>query len=276
MKKRLRYCIFDPTGNITALVESEVPEAGQPAVAAALMRRRPEVEQVGFVRLAADGGAGPALRMAGGEFCGNASMSAAALSLLRSGRKTPAALTLRVSGASRPVETRLDRTAEDCFSAAVRMPRVREIGELELSFGELRGKLPLVRMEGIEHLIVSPDSAFFALLADRGAAEQAAREWAGALSAKALGLMFLEPAPPQPRLTPLVYVPVGGTLFWERSCASGSAAAGAYLASRTGARVKLALREPGGSLRVESEADGETWLCGQTRLIESCEEEFTL
>ena len=46
----LQYSIFDPTGNITALVESPVPVERQPAVAAALMARHPEVEQVGFVR----------------------------------------------------------------------------------------------------------------------------------------------------------------------------------------------------------------------------------
>ena len=276
MKMRLRYHIFDPTGNLTALVESELREAEQPAVAAALMWRRPEIEQVGFVRFAAEGEARLTLRMAGGEFCGNASMSAAALYLLRRGGESPAAITLRVSGAKRAVETRLMRMAADSFAACVCMPTVEEIEERELSFRELRGKLPLVRMEGIEHLILSPDSAFFALLADRRAAEQAAREWAAALSAKALGLMFLETEGAEPRLTPLVFVPGSGTLFWERSCASGSAAAGAYLAARSGARVELTLREPGGSLRVESEADGETWLCGQTRLIESCEEEFAL
>ena len=276
MRKTLRYSIFDPTGNITALVESEVQEEEQPAVASALMRRRPEVEQVGFVRPAADGEAQLSLRMAGGEFCGNASMSTAALYLLRRGLETPAAVTLRVSGALRAVETRLDKKAEDCFAAGVRMPPAREIAERELGFGDMRGKLPLVRMEGIAHLMLTPELVFFALLRDGEAAGRAARAWADELSAEALGLMFLETAAPQPRLTPLVCVPGSGTLFWERSCASGTAAAGAYLASLTGTRAELTLREPGGSLRVESEADGETWLFGRTRLLESCEEEFVL
>ena len=168
------------------------------------------------------------------------------------------------------------REAEDCFAAGVRMPPAREIAERELGFGDMRGKLPLVRMEGIAHLMLTPELVFFALLRDGEAAGRAARAWADELSAEALGLMFLETAAPQPRLTPLVCVPGSGTLFWERSCASGSAAAGAYLASLTGTRAELTLREPGGSLRVESEADGETWLFGRTRLLESCEEEFVL
>ena len=85
----LRYCILDPTGNITALAESPVAHGDQPAAAEAIMRRHPEVEQVGFVRFGADaaGGLAGELRMAGGEFCGNASMSAAALFLMRNKEK---------------------------------------------------------------------------------------------------------------------------------------------------------------------------------------------
>ena len=84
-KSPLRYSIFDPTGNITALVESPVDESEQPAVAASIMARHTAVEQVGFVRLSDKKTAPAALRMAGGEFCANASMSAAALSALRLG-----------------------------------------------------------------------------------------------------------------------------------------------------------------------------------------------
>ena len=63
----LRVSLFDPTGNITALVENEVEPALQPELAAALMRRCPEVEQVGFVRLAPPSAEVEAeLRMAGG------------------------------------------------------------------------------------------------------------------------------------------------------------------------------------------------------------------
>ena len=45
----LGYAILDPTGNITALVETPVDPARQPETAAALMARHPQVEQVGFL-----------------------------------------------------------------------------------------------------------------------------------------------------------------------------------------------------------------------------------
>ena len=68
-------------------------------------------------------------------------------------------------------------------------------------------------------------------------------------------------------MTPLVYVPGADTMFWENSCASGSVAAGQYLAAASGEAVKIALKEPGGTLVVESDPDtGETWLYGGTKL----------
>ena len=105
------YSLFDPTGNITLLVETPVPEEDQPSVAAALMKVEPSVEQVGFVSAPSDSSRDIDLRMAGGEFCGNATMSAAALAVMRSGRTPkqgdPIGVTVRSSGASGPVTVAL-------------------------------------------------------------------------------------------------------------------------------------------------------------------------
>ena len=260
----LRYRIFDPTGNITALVESELPERDQPAAAAALMRREPEVEQVGFLR-PAEGDALPELRMAGGEFCANASMCAAALCALRC-ESAPETVRLRVSGARSEVLVRLQKETDGSFSAAVRMPGKPELFETEYVDGLLRGTLPGLRMEGITHLVIEEDSPLYALLREPARAAKAVRTLCAAQRAKCLGLMFLGGGTPL-ALTPLVFVPESGTLFWENSCASGSAAVGAYLAARAGSAVRLELREPGGTLEVESEPGGETWIRGRTRLI---------
>ena len=54
---RIQYCKFDPTGNITALVETAVDIAEQPEVAARIMEREPDVEQVGFITYADESGA---------------------------------------------------------------------------------------------------------------------------------------------------------------------------------------------------------------------------
>ncbi len=268
----LQYCIMDPTGNITALVESRVAVARQPSAAAEIMKRHPEVEQVGFLQFADAGGDSvrAELRMAGGEFCGNAAMCAAALLLLRKRQESGSSretVRLRISGAAQPVEVRLRQEADGSFRAAVRMPPALEVGEREFAFGTTRERLPLVRMQGISHVVIRPDSAFFSLQEDRSSAEKAVKEWCAVLEADGLGLMFLEEREPPFRLTPLVYVPGSGTVFWETSCASGSSAVGMYLSANSGGAVSLELLEPGGSLSVKSDpVSGETWLIGRTRL----------
>lgn len=269
----LKVSIFDPTGNITALVESSVDQKSQTAAAAHVMARFPEVEQVGFVRLEPDNPRHAELRMAGGEFCGNASMSAAALSLLRCGGKETDSgawetVMLRVSGVSGEVEVRLKKEAENEFRTAVRMPPALSFTQEEFSYGVLDGTLPVVKTEGISHAIITRESSFFSLLENKNAAGEAIRKQCSLLGADCLGWMFLDGGGTSLRLTPLVYVPGSGTLCWESSCASGSAAVGTALAERTKAPVRLELSEPCGVLAVESEGlSGETRLLGMTRLV---------
>ncbi len=260
----LAYSVLDPAGNVTALVEDAVDSARRPAAAAALMRLEPSVEQVGFLDAAAQP---PALCMAGGEFCGNASICAAALLLLRGGEDA-GAFTLRVSGAEEPVRVSARREGETRVGAAIRMPAARGLERVPLRFAGREALAPLVRMQGISHLILEPDSALFALRDCPAEAELAVRQFSAALGAEGLGLMFLERADGMSRLTPLVFVPGSGTVFWEHSCASGSAAAGMLLAARSGRRTELTLAEPGGTLRVVSDPDsGETWLHSAARLV---------
>ena len=271
----LQVSILDPTGNITALVESEVETARQPAVAAEIMRRHPEVEQVGFLRPASGDGVAAELRMAGGEFCGNASMCAAVLCRLN-GVQTDEAIRLRVSGTSQPVSIRLRREAPDRFLAELTMPPALGIEERAFRFEGISGVLPLVRLEGISHVIAEPASPFFSLLENRETAEGAVRSFCKELRAEGMGLLFLDGEGAERRMTPLVYIPGSGTVFWENSCASGSAAVGVCLAKRSGAPVDLCLRQPGGTLRVS--CDPRSYaprLGGSVKLIMSFSENFS-
>jgi len=237
----LSYTVFDPTGNITILVQTPVPAAEQPCVAEALMAREPQCEQVGF-RMPDTPGADITVRMAGGEFCGNASMSAAARLCAERGW-AHAAVTVAIGGQLVPVTA--EKSGEGCYRCAVTMPRALRITE---AFG-----LPLVELPGISHLIVTAPMV-------REAAETAIRGWCRALGVSALGLMLFDEE--QQRLDPLVYVPQADTLFWERSCASGTAAVGAW----AGPGTALSLTEPGGVLCVRTALDGTVTLEGTVRL----------
>ena len=99
MLKYMRYCILNPTGNITAIVTDPVPAEDYPSIAAKVMEIEPTAEQVGFL-LPGDEEYDAKLSMAGGEFCGNASMSAAALTAMQRKIKPGDELTvtLKVSG----------------------------------------------------------------------------------------------------------------------------------------------------------------------------------
>lgn len=273
----LEYRVFDPTGNITALVETQVDPADQPAAASWIMAQNPEVEQVGFVTFAAAGAGAPvadvpvSLRMAGGEFCGNATMCSAALYMIVNDMPGEANVKVRVSGTKDPLDVRLARRDAVSFDAAVTMPPAVGIDELKLSDGMLPGndvlRLPVVRMEGIAHVIIEPDSGFFGLKDDSALAETLLRGWCGVLGAECLGMMFLDEGKGVRALTPLVYVPGADTMFWENSCASGSAAAGMYLAAKEGEPVDVTFSEPAGSLRVTSDPDsGRTVLYGSLTL----------
>ena len=276
----MKYSIFDPTGNITALVESEVDPAMQPAAAAGIMNLHGNVEQVGFVRLPDEKytdeikGVCAELRMAGGEFCGNASMCAAAWYLLRNRQPDGSAqpeeetVLLRVSGVNKPVEVRLKRMSEYSFDAGICMPPALYTERVKFSAGGLNGTLPVVHMEGISHIIIEEDTGFLKLKEDPQLAEITIPLWCRVLEADGLGLMFLEKDSGSPeiayRLTPLVYIPGSDTKVWENSCASGTSAAGMFLAERAGRISELSFSEPGGTLLVRSDPrTDETWLYGK-------------
>ena len=276
----MHYTIFNPTGNITALVEEPVLISDQPAAAASIMKRHPEIEQVGFVSFPQGGGVQACLRMAGGEFCGNASMCAAVwyvlktqTDVLKSHAPHPPRFPVRlsVSGASAPVEVILSEADQGSgiFLAEVTMPPAGSIDETLFTYSSVTAPLPVVKMAGISHMIIEPESPFYGLLENPVQAEAAVREWCGLLSASGLGLMFLNGE----RLRPLVYIPGSDTVFWENSCASGTSAAGRYLAESEGRYIERTLHQPGGALTVTSDPEsGRNTIRGFCRLLSEYQE----
>lgn len=259
----MKYTLYDPTGNITALIEGE----RNAETAAGLMQMYPEVEQAGFVREtpADDAGTDASLEMAGGEFCGNASMCAAIWHAENKGMSS-GTVRLRVSGAGDPVEVSFKKTGPGRFSAQVHMPGATEISSIDLYSDGTGGDIPMVKCTGITHLIIEEDSPFFYLLKEREKAEAAVKDWCRKIDVPCLGLMFVKATEAGCSLTPLVFAPGSGTLFWEHSCASGSSAVCMYLAKKEGRNVSLKLTQPGGVLKVNSGPEG-TWLSGNVRVM---------
>lgn len=266
------YRIFNPTQNITILVSEPTAVERQPEVAAKLLELHPEAEQVGFVSI--PGGSNDIeLRMAAGEFCGNATMSTAALFGIENGMKAgeERVITVSASGTDKPVKVRLKCFGEE-FEGSVYMPLPVEIKEVNVP--GLEDRIPAVDFGGIVHLIAESDSIddefifFRQTKFARSDCEELIKKWCTSLNAPGLGIMFIK----GDRLVPLVYVPGVGTVCWESSCASGTTAAGAYLAHRMNSDASFSFKEPGGVLEIESRhnpvsGERELILTGHVRIV---------
>ena len=244
------FVVYDPSGNVTVLVTDPVPVEEQANVAARLLSQVPDAEQVGFLSEA--DGCDISLRMAGGEFCGNAAMSAAAYQASRSGL-TEGSVLVRVSGAPEPLPVSLITQDDGSVRGTLSMPRPLSVREELFPDGKAR---PVIRFPGIAHVLLEEAP-------DREAAEALAPQWCAHLGAEAVGLLFFDRE--ASRMTPLVYVPDAGTLCWESACGSGTAAVGAFLAQENGAPVRVSLEQPGGTLTVTASPDGPLTLSGTVK-----------
>lgn len=265
MKRTLNgidYHYIDPTGNITILVESQVPVEEQPEVAKILMERERSCEQVGYV--GTGGECDITLRMAAGEFCGNATMSAAALFCDKAGLgvNETRTVTARSSGCRERILVDITRDADKgslrVYGGSVHMPHHKGITKHALKYGDREYDLPVVAFEGIMHIIAKSDD----LDMSDTEAEEAVRIWCKELGAKCLGIMIV--SEDMTSLRPLVYVPAIGSCFWERSCASGTTATGAYcFENGLNNGPVISFSEPGGVLSVTKDSDGGVILTGK-------------
>jgi diaminopimelate epimerase len=249
---QLDYIIYDPTHNITALVTSPVPRPLQAPAAADLMRQNPSVEQVGFLEPSQDHDAARLhLQMMGGEFCGNAAMSA--VSYLAEQDNLPTGMRaeylLEVSGVCHTVACEVKNTG-DGFLGTVSMPLPQVFGTATLPCQKNGSalKVPAVWFPGIAHCIVPAANL---------TREQAEREiypkfeeLCASMHVDACGILLFDRQ--QAFFEPYVYVSATHSAVWESGCGSGSAAIGALLAHRRGSSVSIALRQPGGVIHVRA------------------------
>ncbi len=225
----------DPSGNITLLIEDRFPVSGYPEIASSLLKLDPTAEQAGFIEEISENSV--RLHMAGGEFCGNASLSAAALALLKH-EKAEGTVLVHVFGLSGPLYASLRKSGPASYSGSLTMPLPTACEKVALPFCGETMVLPLVIFPGIGHLILRE-------AIEDEKAEAAVRKWCRMLGLPALGIIQL--AKEEKALRPLVYVRAVDTLFWEHSCASGTCAA-VYWLSREKGPVVRHFTEPGGIL----------------------------
>jgi diaminopimelate epimerase len=232
--------IADPAGNITALVSGPVED--RVSLAQTIMADKVlKVEQVGFVT-EPDGEAQKLwrLEMSGGEFCGNAARSFGLYVSGLSGLCGKHTVSVEISGMRGSVPVRVD-TETGTAEVEIPGPAAEKVIKYE------DRSLPVIVFDGITHVIApgfKPDEKMFygvkKIIEAEGEAPQA------------LGLLFWDEEGRE--MIPLVYVYAAGTLVFESSCGSGSAALGVWLSRNAAdsgqgqAEHCFSLRQPGGTI----------------------------
>lgn len=246
----VKYILASPTQNITAIVESFVPIDRQAEVGAKIMEAEPACEQVAFLLKDIEG-ADIHFRMAGGEFCGNATMAVAAF-YCKKNEITKKKVLVKVEGTKNTVEVDIEKEGSN-YTGSVSMPRPFSIKKEKFVFETHNYWYPVVTFEGISHVIIEDELPLYM-------PEACIKMWCDTLHAQGLGMMLL--SQDQKSIRPLVYVKNPESKVWESSCASGTTAVGAYFAYKEGRDINMSFKEPGGILTVEASTDGKLLLKG--------------
>ncbi|TQL67636.1 diaminopimelate epimerase [Nocardioides albertanoniae] len=242
----VEFVKLSPTSNTTLLVTSRhAPDAYRPIATQLLSATHVHAEQVGFVTTPSISAAQVRLHMAGDEFCGNASMALAVLTAaehgLAVGKRTEIAL--EASGTDRALACRVEHQ-HDGYRCDLAVPAPSRVEAYPFS-GASEGRSALVRYPDAVHLVVECDRPGPEM---RERAEVMAAYLGATEGVSVVGVMLYDPL--RRELAPLVNVPALGTMVWERSCGSGTAALGAYLATRAGGPVRTSVHQPGGRMHV--------------------------
>ena len=254
----LTFSKWSPGGNTTLLF----PDSGQrPAEQARLasLALDPAMlggEQAGFVHLAQG-----RLRMAGGEFCVNASRAVGALLAYTAQSTTPEQGVLEglAPGAAQPTDCAAENPerADEIHVSGWNSPvRLRTRGSAPLWQVEALLRLPacsittveqgahLVRLPGICHLLLGGPA--HTLPEDCYAAAAQMRQRHQLEKEPAAGVIWWRECQGQLEMLPLVHVRDAGTTFLENACGSGALALALRLA-RSGTRRTFSIMQPSGS-----------------------------
>lgn len=261
--ENIDYIVFDPSKNITALIISKVDPSSYIDISKKIMDKEPQVEQVGF--LTYDGGLDILLRMAGGEFCGNATMCAAVYCAMKNDLSN-AYVKVKVLGVDEIINVEVKKTNDNEWEGTVKMPKALEIKDVTFPDGKT---LSVVFYSRIAHIIIQDDVGIKSIH-DKEGAELTIKKYCDFLKVPALGMMYFNSK--DSNLVPLVYVKSVDTLFWENSCASGTTAVGAWIFSNNnenniGKSLKINVNQPSKAvLTIYNDDNGSICLKGNVRI----------
>ena len=241
----IEYIFADPQGNGTVLVLSDVDPQKRALVARSLMAKiGKKAEQVGFLSEIKPSSA--VLYMMGGEFCGNACASAAALIAETYSLDK---INAKIKVAGQYAACSAYNISPDTYRGKVSMPLPNECFRQEFSLKNEKLNCFAAIFPGISHFVFESDDISRASAVE--ISEAVAKDTS--FSSPAFGIIAFNRN--NMAITPLVCVPETKTCVFEKSCASGTAAVGLYLAQSEKRSIDAEINQPGGSIRVFAEYD---------------------
>ena len=206
----VEYSIYVPAGNDTAFVYGlNYTSEQKKLINDAIMAKHSNVEQVGFI----DPTGNPELQMAGGEFCGNATRSAAAIYL--NGKEGSLKMTVNVKDT---INAGVDKNGK----AWCEIPLYHGTDVIT----EREPGIFIVKMNGMVTVVIQENIAK-KYLKDKDNLKAMGMDFIHQYNldySEAVGVMFCEREKDLLKINPIVWVKSIDTLFYETACGSGTTA----------------------------------------------------
>lgn len=247
---KLHFVKINPVENMTIFVLDQLPRKDHITISNRLMDySNLHAEQVGFIETSINHNDLIRLQMMGGEFCGNATRSLAAFmvhsqypEVKKIGNKF--IVPLEVSGMDEIINCEVEPLEKtNLYMSKIKMPVPLSINEIIIDDSGNKVKTIRVDLPGITHFIVNKDK-----IDDKDRYYDSIKGVMAKEDYEAFGIMYYDYN--KNFMEPLVYVKATDSLFWERSCASGTCALGCSLAFVNKKSMDKEIHQPGGLLKV--------------------------
>lgn len=261
---KINYILANASGNTTAIVLDKFERPQYAKIASALIAKEElGVEQVGFMEKPENKTSRSRLQMMGGEFCGNASRSFAAMLVLtdeyapQSGMiKVP----IEISGHNGTLTAVVMPIEKKRCIAMIDMPLPLRIIHDENRY---LGRVSIVEFEGITHIVMWDEKEVNEKYIIP--AKELLEKYS--ISPACTGLMFYNKT--KNYLEPVVFVEETKTAVRESSCGSGTAAVVCAIASMLQTSIPdLSIEQPGGTLSASAAFEERIINCGLTGAVE--------
>lgn len=257
IKIKLDFIKVNPVENMTVFILDPIPRQFHINVANKIMEYGSiHAEQVGFIEkpCTEEGKSKNCIRlqMMGGEFCGNAARSLAAVLVDKEypcvkKKNEKFMVPLEVSGFNGVINCEVECLKNNNeYNSKISMPLVKETKDFYINHDGTVYKCTMVDFSGIIHLIVDCKG-----IADKEGFFYKVKSELEYTGFDALGVMFYDYE--KSYMEPLVYVKGTDSLFWERSCASGTSALAVALTQKQERSLDILVKQPGGELQVTTE-----------------------